>query len=277
MLRQLSSILITTFLASDAAFAQFPEPPSRGASPDKVVRFLMEEPYMWNCGNAAMQRHRELEPVYNRIASHPAAFQDAIAKAERLPATIDELIQSVREQNKRLPPEPMERVPARAGVVARLTRVISLSEHLGRECAGPILKEIFESAVSLHKDLQPRYKRAVDDWKARGGQNGVPSPEDRDELLLLNSISRSLIYVATRAVHMATQLNSPMLIDPVLEFYEAGRDHGETGWPEYVVKCGGHREDVPRRLQNVLDSGKVSHLQGHLIFQALRQLDKSRI
>jgi hypothetical protein len=225
---------IVCALAVSAAGAQPPYP--RSMSPQQVLDAMFEM--------ESANPPREFLELFERVRHQPEAYAPLLSHILRLPERVEDLDNPHPELKHRL---------SRQGGAA------GLLEYVGREHAEPILLRVFKEARPFFEQCERDAEVARIEWEERGGWAKAGSVEDRAEAI---RIGRRRTYYRGRMtdmVRIASRLDSPILVDPTLEFYEAGLDDRDSGWPEYLLKFAGERPDVIPRLEKVAANPKTSH------------------
>jgi hypothetical protein len=195
-----------------------------------------------------------------RIVKSPSVFAPLIAERSKLPEKASDLDAPDEDTRHRL-----QRIPA----------VIALVPHLGKEKTEPLLKRTFEDAAKLFRRSMPEYEAAVADWKRRGGWQGAGSAADRADCIRLGNRMAYLGSVMSAAIKAADEMASGVLVDGILELYEAGVDPQQgAAWPNYVLKFAEVRPDVLRRVEALAAKPSTSRNLKWLLEQALEMRRK---
>lgn len=139
-----------------------------------------------------------------------------------------------------------------------------LLQELGREHADSILKQFFVGNRKLLEQAALGLEK-----HARGEAEG------NDELMRLLRAQEYFSGMMTRAIRVAVEMRTPVLVEPVVEFYEAGLEHRYTHWADYALLHSPQHEDVVPRLRAVMESPDTPATMRHEIERAFERFTAS--
>jgi hypothetical protein len=198
----------------------------------------------------------------NAIARDPERYVPLIRDYLQLPARLEDFDWS--------DPVTSERLVRSFGILTP-RRVMPA---LGRQHAEPILVEAFIAAQGLFEQAEKAFDAAVADsgWKA---PQPVP-PELQGQFRPLEQKSNMLAGRMTDLVRSAHELETPILIDLVLEFYERGLQDRQGGWPRYVLAFSDQRPDAVVRLRALEANPQTPRFVRSEIWKAFKQLEEPK-
>jgi hypothetical protein len=157
--------------------------------------------------------------------------------------------------------------------VARTLIAINLLELLGRDRAEPILRESFIQWRTWFQEIPHRAEQLERDQVAGGGNEG----NENEALIGLGQLHSATGGILSRLVMVAKRLDSPILVDPLLQFYESGLNDRQSGWPAYPLLFAHERPDVIPRLSAIMEHPQTDRMVKHQIQRALDGYAKSLV
>jgi hypothetical protein len=227
-----AAALLAAFVSSSLAQDQ-PDP----RTPEEVLEFIKVAESGWP---------HQYDHIYARIA----------ADRDRYAILVAESLLPEREFEGWIPFG--EAWPGNGGIFAH-----GVFQILGRVHADPILTAYFRDGYRLYREATGRLDALQPEV---GEQADAKAFEEQRAMLFLKQ--RTAMGMMTQAVAEAMRLQSPVLVDDLLKFWEAGYNDRQSGLPRYPLLFAHEREDIVPRLRAVMENPKTDPMVKHQIKKA---------
>jgi hypothetical protein len=219
------------------------------ANPRAVIEFLLMHEVGWP---------GDYDHLYERIRREPEKYAPLIAEVLEVPDRIEDW--------RPMPPD----VPGQS-----FSRHIAVGGHgliplLGRQHADPILNKYFKNGYRLYTQALAREKSLLEMEEGE-----VAADARQAELGRVWQQRDSAMGMMTMAVVQATAIKSPVVVDPMLAFWEAGHNDRQGGLPHYPLMFAHERPDVIPRLKAIMENPATDSMVKHQVRRALEWYAKT--
>lgn len=191
-------------------------------TPAEIVDYFVRAEVAWQ---------REHDHIKRQLRRHAEECAPIIAKHLALPEDLDQW--------------EMDGDPPVGKPLSRAMRAVfahRLLQELGGEHGEPILKDFFKGSQALFMQSAREIERLA---------QGKAEDAELIRLLRAQDFFGSLM---ARSIRVAVEMHSPVLVEPVLEYFESGLEHRSTHWADYALIHSPQHEDVIPRLRAIMQN-----------------------